>query len=131
MTTPAIGSLVKLTLENVTCPFADKVPADFLRGWAAYFKGESDPGTTNLSVVIHPRDTASDLYRKGYLSARGHKALRESHVWTFAAVEEKEGKRLAVLTRTEPRCLDDVYNGSGTGLGTVTITERVEIWPRA
>lgn len=127
-TLPPVGAKINLRVEgDVPCPYADKRPADFLRGWAAFFSGEPNPGTDNLSYIVRPTDTAEVLYRKGYLSAQGYKTTREFYIWTFQGVEEEGGKRLAIITREEPRSLNDVMNGSGTGLGTVTITERVEI----
>lgn len=54
-------------------------------------------------------------------------AAIESYEWTFMGTEIEKGHTFALLTREEPRSLDDVYNGSGTGLGMITVTERVNL----
>lgn len=125
---PAVGSFVQIQIEgDEPCPFAENVPAEFLAGWAAFFKGEPDPGTKGVASTLHPRDTAEVLFKRGYLSARGHKQYRENFVWKVAAIEEGADERIAVLTREEPRSYNDVMNGSGTGLGTDTVTTRVKL----
>lgn len=59
---------------------------------------------------------------------RGRKARIEGYHWTFVGAElAEDGCWYAVLTREEPNSLDDVYNGSGTGLGSHTITERAKL----
>jgi len=56
-----------------------------------------------------------------------HPAALENYEWTFTGTESENGRTYALLTREEPRSLDDVYNGSGTGLGWTTVNERVDL----
>lgn len=112
--TPAVGSQVKIACgDDTECPFADRLPVEALEGWQAFFQGQEEP-----------QDFEG---KRGWNFAKGHKQVREAHEWTFKGTEKRDDGWYAVLTRTEPRCLDDVYNGSGTGLGTVTFTERVKL----
>lgn len=56
------------------------------------------------------------------------KAHLESYLWTFQRAElAEDGCWYAVLTREEPNSLNDVMNGTGTGLGTYTVTERAKL----
>lgn len=63
--------------------------------------------------------TPSDPHRK---------AVMESTVWTFRGAEVgPDGEWYAVLTREVPESEDDVWNGSGKGRGTRTLTERAKL----
>lgn len=56
------------------------------------------------------------------------KARLEGYFWKFMGAEKGEdGHWYAVLTREEPNSLDDVMNGTGTGLGSYTVTERAQL----
>ena len=73
------------------------------------------PGT--LITVQVPDET--DPRRKAHV---------EGYHWTFVRAElAEDGCWYAVLTRQEPNSLDDVMNGSGTGLGSHTVTERAKL----
>ena len=102
------------TRGRVECHYAEPLsptwPDEFKAGWEAFWKGE-EPAATELA-------------KRGWEAARGHQMVRESYDWTVERYEDgPDGERWAVCTRTEPRSLDDVYNGTGTGLGTETIRE--------
>lgn len=112
-TTPEIGTSVKLACDHADCPAPHSGNPAFLAGWEAFFKGESKPEGKDGS--------------RGWQAAKGHKAYRESYTWTLAAVVCEDGKWYAVITREEVNSYNDVMNGTGTGLGTHTVTERVQL----
>ena len=73
------------------------------------------PGT--LIKVQVPEET--DSYRKARI---------EGYHWTFVRAElAEDGCWYAVITREEVNSYNDVMNGSGTGLGTHTVTERAKL----
>jgi len=112
--TPEVGTQVKVQCgDDVQCPFAERVSAAVVKGWDAFFQGADQPS--------NPEEA------RGWTFARNHKTVREGYIWTFEGTEHTADGWYAVISRTEPRCLDDVYNGTGTGLGTDTITEKVKL----
>jgi hypothetical protein len=112
--TPAVGTMVRIKCgDDVTCPYAERLSAEALTGWADFFAGRTKPESAEAA--------------KGWTFASNHKLIREGYVWTFTGTEKTEEGWFAVISRTEPRCLDDVYNGTGTGLGTDTFVEKIKL----
>lgn len=115
--TPAPGTKVNVKCgDDTPCPTAHVASPETLRGWSAYYAGEPEP-------EYDPRND----YSRGYHSAKGYKTHRESLVWTYKGVEKADDGWYAVLSREEVNSYNDVMNGSGTGLGTHTVTERVKV----
>jgi hypothetical protein len=111
-----VGSKIKLDCGSVPAP--EHLPDSQRMGWAAFFRGA-------VSLTTDP-EIDPKLYELGWRQAKTHKLCRESLVWEIEAYEtDSEGSLWALLIRWEPRCLDDVYNGTGTGLGTIEIREKV------
>jgi len=88
----------------------------------------SEVGRLSSQAMTAPATTPMNWFNNGYEHARCHKLSRESQKWTFTGTEKGEdGRWYAVLTREEVNSYNDVMNGTGTGLGTHTVTERVKL----
>jgi len=125
---PAIGSIVKIQCSHKDCPevLAERKGPEFVKGWEAFFAGSPDPDPNEEFGEWGAWDK-SNPFVDGWKIAKRHKAARECDEWTLEAIEEEDGKKVAVLTRQEINSYNDVMNGTGTGLGHHTVTERVTL----
>ena len=127
--TPAIGSTIKIRTSHLDCPkgLAERKGPEFVKGWEAFFAGTPDPEPNEKWGEWGEWDETNP-YVDGWKIAKRHKAARECHTWTFQGAEKGEdGEWYAVLTRQEVNSYNDVMNGSGTGLGHHTVTQRVKL----
>ncbi len=124
--TPAVGATVKIQAEHIDPPKTGKgTNPEFVKGWEAFFAGAPDP-EPNERWGEWGDWNRNNPYTDGWKWAKRAKASRECHTWTFQGTEQGEdGKWYAVLTRKEVNDYNDVMNGSGTGLGHHTVTEKV------
>jgi len=126
---PPIGSKVKIQCSHKDCPegLAERKGPEFVKGWEAFFAGSPDPEVNEEWGEWGEWDR-SNPFVDGWKLAKRAKSGRECHEWTLSAVEQDEsGEWVAVLTRQEVNSYNDVMNGSGTGLGHHTVTERVQL----
>jgi len=126
---PPIGSTVQIACNKKDCPegTAKRMGPEFVKGWDAFFAGSPDP-EINEEFGEWGEWDQSNPFTNGWKLAKRAKSARECHEWTLSAVEQDEaGDWVAVLTRQEVNSYNDVMNGSGTGLGHHTVTERVSL----
>lgn len=115
---PKPGAKVQIKCgDDTPHPHAETVSAAILRGWADFFRGVPNPETDPRYCEVS----------RGWHAAKGHKQVQEAYTWIFEGAEKGEDGWYAILSREEPRSYNDVMNGTGTGLGTVKVTEKVKI----